>query len=168
MYEFYKKEELVKMFPILETDADVIVNFVSADGVMGYKLSSVLGSLNPNMKYNFQNACSKKEVIKGWLSINKSGEKGILQFPYKETFKEQPDIDFIRAGFEKLNVSLKDGKINFKKIAIQEGVVSKALLEEAMSGLEFLPEIVYYEEVNYYNVLHNENKERKELEKKEK
>lgn len=161
MYEFYKKEELRKMFPILETDADVIVNFVSADGVMGYKLSAVLGSLNPNMKYNFQNACSKKEVVKGWLSINKSGEKGVLQFPYKYSFKEEPDFDFIRAGFEKINTSLRDGKINFKKIAIQEGIISKEILEKAMLGLEYLPEIIYYEEVNYYNILHKENKETK-------
>jgi len=149
MYEFYSKEKLNKLFPILETEANAIINFVSCDGVMGYKLASVLGSLNPDMKYAFQNNCRDGKITKGVILTNKKNLPFIIQLPFKETFKEKADLDYIRSGFEKLETALKDGKIILDTIAIQKGIIEEEMLLMAIKDLK-LPEIIFYDEVDPY------------------
>lgn len=172
MYEYYPKEKLIEMYPILETKADILINFVSCDGVMAYKLASVIGDLNPDVKYKFQNACVEGKMGKGKIIIIKKVVPftdhfpALVHLPVKESFKDKPSYDFIREGFEKLEFAYKSNKIQVNKIAVQKGIVPDELLEKALSGLE-LPEILLYEEVDYYGKLEKIKEEREAAEKAE-
>ena len=171
MYEFYPKEKLLKMFPILETEADMIVNFVSCDGVMGYKLSAVIGALNPELKYKFQNSCIEGQVSKGKISITKKGLPSIDQdiiiahIPFKENFKENPSLEFLIEGFKKLEFAC-ETKINIESIAIQKGIIDDELLNKSLEGLN-LPKIIFYEDYDYYGELEKIKEEREAKEKEE-
>ncbi len=171
MYEFYPKEKLLKMFPILDTEADMIVNFVSCDGVMGYKLSAVIGALNPELKYKFQNSCVEGQVSKGKISITKKGlpsigqETIIAHIPFKESFKNKPSLEFLIEGFKKLEFAC-ESKIDVESIAIQKGIIEDDLLEQALAGLN-LPKIIFYDEYDYYGELEKIKDEREAREKEE-
>lgn len=172
MYEYYSKEKLLEMFPILETEADILINFVSCDGVMAYKLGAVIGDLNPDVKYKFQNACADGKVDKGKIIIVKKVFQFTENFPFivhlpiKEDFKQKPSLEFVREGFEKLEFAYKSKKVEMNKIAIQRGIVPDDILEAALKGLE-LPEILLYEEVDYYGKLEKIKEEREAAEKAE-
>ena len=58
-------EKLEKLYPSLNTEAEMIVNFVSCDGSMGYKLSAAIAAKYPDIKYKFQASCMNDEVKKG-------------------------------------------------------------------------------------------------------
>ena len=145
MYEYYDKEKLNKMYPILETECEAIINFVSCDGNMGYKLAAVLSDLNPNMSYSFQDNCLNDLIQKGVVTTYRKVTPFIVQLPFKETFKDKPDYEYLRAGFEKIEYGLKIKKLSISSLAIQEGIVDKEMIEEAIKGLD-LPEIKYYKE----------------------
>ena len=159
MYEFYSKEKLNKLFPILNTEANAIINFVSCDGNMGYKLASVIGSLNPEMKYSFQNNCRDGKIKKGMILTNKKNYPFIIQIPFKETFKDPINLEYLRLAFEKLEMALDSGKIILDSIAIQKGIVEEEMLEEAIKGLK-LPEIIFYEEVDPYERVEQEEEKK--------
>lgn len=164
MYEYYTKEKLNKLFPILETEANAIVSFVSCDGNTGYKLASVLGALNPEMKYSFENNCRDGKIKKGIILTNKKSYPFIIQIPFKETFKDKPSFEYLRAGFEKLELACKE-RIVLDSIAIQRGIMDDEILEEALKGLD-LPEIKFYDEINPYERFDKEKVEVKEKTKK--
>lgn len=164
MYEFYSKEKLEKLFPILNTEADMIINFVSCDGAMGYKLSGAIAAIHPEIKYKFQNSCANGEFAKGKVTIIKKVYPFIFQLPFKDSFKESPTIEHLREGFEKLEFVHKNQKIIVNKIAIQKGIVPDDMLFESLKGLD-LPEIIFYEEYDYYKELAEKTKEREEKEK---
>ncbi len=164
MYEFYSKEKLEMLHPILNTDAEIIVNFVSCDGAMGYKLSSAIAAKYPDIKYRFQNSCMKNEVEKGKITLIKKVFPFILHLPFKESIRHKPTYDYLREGFKKLEYAYKNEKIIVNKIAIEKGIVPDEMLEQALEGL-MLPEIVFYEEFDYYKELEEKTKEREEMEK---
>ena len=161
MYSSYSREKLVKLYPILETEATAILNFVSCDGVMGFKLAAVLGDLYPEMKYSFQNKCRNGEILKGSILINKKTKPYTIQIPFKESYRTIPDYDFLRPAFEKLQKAYKEKIINLESIAIQKNIVNEDLLAEVLEGLE-LPPIIFYEEVDIYKII----KEEKEFQDK--
>lgn len=171
MYEFYPKEKLFKMFPILETEADMIINFVSCDGVMGYKLSAVIGALNPELKYKFQNSCVEGQVSKGMISITKKGlpsidqETIIAHIPFKESFKHEASLDYLIEGFKKLEFAC-ESKIKVESIAIQKGIIPHEMLEKSLEGLK-LPKIIFYDEYDYYGELERIKNEREAREREE-
>lgn len=172
MYEYYPREKLIKMYPILETEADILVNFVSCDGVMAYKLSSVIGDLNPDVKYKFQNACAEGKVDRGKIIIVKKVNKftdhfpSLVHIPIKPDFKSPAIYEYVREGFEKLAFAYSSGKVAISKIAIQRGSIPDEMLEKALSGLE-LPEVLLYEEIDYYGELESIKNKREEKEREE-
>lgn len=175
MYEYYSKEKLVEMYPILETEADVLINFISCDGVMSYKLGAVLGDLNPTTKYKIQNACVAGTVGRSKIMITKKVYQLtdnfpiIVHLPVQEDWKTPIEYEYVREAFEKLESAYTLGKIDFNensKIAIQKGIVPDDMLIKALQGLK-LPEILLYEEVNYYGKLEKEKEEREAAEKAE-
>lgn len=157
MYQFYSEEKLKKLYPILETNCDAIINFVSCDGVMGYKLSAVLGSLYPEQKYNFQEKCKNNLIQKGTILTSRKSYPFIIQLPFKETFKSKTDEDYVIEGFKKLELAVSTGKVKIDSIAIQKGIISEDILIKATKELKNL-EIKFYDEIDPY-----ENKEKVEL-----
>jgi len=149
MYEFYQQEKLDKLFPILNTEATAIINFVSCDGNMGYKLSAVIGALYPEVKYSFQNNCKNKKIKKGVILTNKKNFPYIINLPFKETYRNPISLEYVRAGFEKLSLGFRESKIELESIAIQRGILSDEMLKDAIEGL-ILPRIIYYEEIKPY------------------
>lgn len=160
MYEFYSKEKIEKLFPILKTNATAIINFVSCDGNMGYKLAGVIGALNPQIKYSFENNCKEGSIKKGSILINKKTTPFIIQLPFKDNFKDSFDPEYIREGFEKIAAIMKKNILNLDSIAIQKGIIPDEDLEIAIRGL-ILPDIIYFDEVSPYP----EKKEKKEKKK---
>tara|TARA_Y100000588_G_scaffold321228_1_gene352365 strand:- start:73677 stop:74264 length:588 start_codon:yes stop_codon:yes gene_type:complete len=165
MYEFLSEEKLEKLYPILNTEAEMIVNFVSCDGSMGYKLSAAIAAKYPDIKYKFQASCMNDEVKKGKITIVKKVFPFILHLPFKDSVKEKPTYEHLREGFEKLEFAYTTEKIIVNKIAIQRGIVPDDLLDRALEGLT-LPEIVFYEEYDYYKELEEQTRRREEEDKK--
>lgn len=175
MYEYYSKEKLIEMYPILETKADVLINFISCDGVMSYKLGAVLGDLNPTTKYKLQNSCIAGTVGRSKIMITKKVYQLtehfpiIVHIPIKEDWKSPIDKDYVREAFERLESAYSLSKIPFNensKIAIQKGIVPDDILMEALKGLK-MPEVLLYDEVDYYGKLEKIKEEREAAEKAE-
>ena len=165
MHEFLSEEKLEKLYPILNTEAEIIINFVSCDGAMGYKLSAAIAAKYPDIKYKFQNSCINDEVKKGKITIVKKVFPFILHLPSKDSVKDKPTYEHLREGFEKLEFAYTTEKIIVNKIAIQRGIVPDDLLDKALEGLK-LPEIVFYKEYDYYKELEEQTTRRLEEEKR--
>ena len=164
MYEFKNKDHLEKLYPILKTEADAIVNFTSCDGTMGYKLSSVLGSIYPNIKYTYQNFCAKNCIKKGVIFLSSKSKPNILNIPFKECYRDKIDEDYILSGFKKVRTEYLNKKLKIKSIAIQKGIISDELVDLVKNDLEEIGLVVcVYEKYDYLKELEDIYKEEKKL-----
>ena len=144
MYHLLPKEFLENEFPILNTDCQAIINFVSCDGIMGYKLGLRLKALYPKMHESYIKACiHDKTFDKGKVLIWTKSLPWVINIPVKETWKQEDNIEFIEEGIKKL--SLVCEKMKISSIAIQKNYINDEYLDHCIKQNE-LPEIKYYEE----------------------
>ena len=144
MYHLLSKEFIEEEFPILKTEAQAIINFVSCDGVMGYKLGLRLKALYPEMHKSYIKSCIYDGTLdKGKVLIWTKSLPWVINIPIKETWKEEDDVEFIEEGVKKL--SLVCEKLKITSIAIQKNYINDEHLEYYIKQNK-LPEIKYYED----------------------
>lgn len=144
MYHLLSKEFLEHEYPILKTDCQAIINFVSCDGVMGYKLGLRLKALYPQMHKSYIKSCiHDKTLDKGKVLIWTKSLPWVINIPVKETWKDEDSAEFIEEGIKKL--SLVCEKMQIPSIAIQKNYTNDEFLDHCIKTNK-LPEIKYYEE----------------------
>ncbi|GAB4017287.1 macro domain-containing protein [Spirosoma migulaei] len=106
---------------ILESNAQALINTVNTEGVMGKGIALQFKKAYPNNFKAYADACKKGEVSIGKLFVTKdrnlnSGEKLIINFPTKKSWRKTSEYSFIEQGLDDLVSTIKTNQI--KSIAI--------------------------------------------------
>lgn len=141
MYKILSQEYLNETFPILNCEEDVIILFISKDGVCLHPAFSAIKNLNVNIENNIRKNCVEHTIKEGTLLLLKYNNKKVLIMPIQETWKEKYNQNFIEQGFLKISTVYKERNIN--SVAIQEGVIPSDLIDKLIEKLD-LPKITYY------------------------
>lgn len=142
MYKILSQDYLNETFPILNCEEDVIILFISKDGVCLHPAFSAIKNLNINIENNIRKNCVEHTIKEGTLLLLKHNDKKVLIMPIQETWKEKYNQNFIEQGFLKISTVYKERNIN--SIAIQEGVIPSDLIDKLIDKLD-LPKITYYQ-----------------------
>jgi O-acetyl-ADP-ribose deacetylase (regulator of RNase III) len=81
--------------------AKVLVNTVNTDGVMGKGIAKEFKKLFPEMFVQYQQFCEQKKLLVGCLSIYKTPNKWVLNFPTKKSWRKPSKIEYIEDGLKK-------------------------------------------------------------------
>lgn len=92
---------------ILESNAQAIVNTVNTDGIMGKGIALQFKNSFPNNYKAYTEACKKGTIDVGKLFVFKDsnlniGEKTIINFPTKKSWRKPSEYDFIEKGLDDL------------------------------------------------------------------
>lgn len=140
---------------ILESDAQALVNTVNTDGVMGKGIALQFKKAYPNNYKLYVEACKNEKIGVGKLFVTKdsnlnSGEKIIINFPTKKSWRKPSEYTYIEQGLYDLINVISEHKI--KSIAIPplgagngglEWEKVKKIIEEKLSPLS--TEVFVYE-----------------------
>lgn len=140
---------------ILESKAEALVNTVNTQGIMGKGIALQFRKAFP---YNFKiykDACKEGKLVPGKLLIVKDqdllgGQKWIINFPTKTSWKKTSEYEYIEKGLEELVRQLP--KLNISSIALPplgsgNGGLDwnkvKLMISEKLSGIA--QEVIVYE-----------------------
>ncbi len=101
---------------ILESKAQAIINTVNTDGVMGKGIALQFKKSFPNNYKAYVDACKKEKIDIGKLFIFKDsnltiGEKIIINFPTKRSWRKPSEYSFIEKGLVDLITIIDTNKI---------------------------------------------------------
>ncbi|MEP7076422.1 MAG: macro domain-containing protein [Acidobacteriota bacterium] len=92
--------------------AQVLVNTVNTEGVMGKGLALQFRKIFPEMFTEYQALCEKGKIDIGKLWIYKSPHKWVMNFPTKRSWRQPSRIDYIDIGLRKFVDEFGDLKIH--------------------------------------------------------
>ncbi|PKW20529.1 type II toxin-antitoxin system antitoxin DNA ADP-ribosyl glycohydrolase DarG [Flavobacterium lindanitolerans] len=106
---------------ILDSSAEALINTVNTDGVMGKGIALQFKKAFPNNFKAYAKACKENKVDIGRLFVFKdsnfdSGDKIIINFPTKKSWRKPSEYSYIEAGLDDLINVINDNKI--KSIAL--------------------------------------------------
>jgi O-acetyl-ADP-ribose deacetylase (regulator of RNase III) len=92
---------------VLESDAQALINTVNTEGVMGKGIALQFKKAFPANFKHYEQACKTKELAIGNLFVYRDsnlhiGEKLIINFPTKTTWRKPSEYTYIEAGLEDL------------------------------------------------------------------
>lgn len=92
---------------ILESSAQALVNTVNTEGVMGKGIALQFKKAFPHNFKVYKEACDRKEIGVGKLLMTKDksllgGEKWIINFPTKTSWRKPSEYSYIEKGLEDL------------------------------------------------------------------
>ena len=91
--------------------AQVLVNTVNTEGVMGKGIALQFRKIYPEMFDEYQTLCERGFLDIGKLWLYKSPHKWILNFPTKRSWRQKSSPEFIRAGLAKLVEEFNDLRV---------------------------------------------------------
>lgn len=97
---------------IFDSPAQVLVNTVNTEGVMGKGIALQFRRIFPDMFDEYQQLCEKGRIDIGVLWIYKSPHKWVLNFPTKRSWRQPSRLDYIEAGLKKFVTEFNDLKIH--------------------------------------------------------
>lgn len=97
---------------LFESNAQVLVNTVNTEGVMGKGIAKTFKYVYPEMFEKYKNFCDNNQFNVGMLYLYKSENKWILNFPTKTQWKKKSEIKYIEDGLKKFAETYKDKNIN--------------------------------------------------------
>ncbi|WP_290139612.1 macro domain-containing protein [uncultured Dubosiella sp.] len=86
---------------LFSSPAQVLVNTVNLDGVMGKGIALQFKKLYPEMFKKYQAYCEQKLLQIGKLWIYKTPNKWILNFPTKNHWRNKSKMEYIEKGLQK-------------------------------------------------------------------
>ncbi|MDO4229694.1 MAG: macro domain-containing protein [Capnocytophaga sp.] len=106
---------------IFESDAQVLINTVNTDGVMGKGIALQFKNNFPNNFKAYRKACKENAVQVGKMFVTEDenliyGKKIIVNFPTKTTWRKPSEYIYIEEGLKDLVKIIKEK--NIKSIAI--------------------------------------------------
>lgn len=93
---------------LFTSPAQVLVNTVNTQGVMGRGIALQFKQTYPEMFRNYQDLCERGKIDIGVLWIYKTRHKWILNFPTKKYWRNPSRIEFIEIGLKKLSERFND------------------------------------------------------------
>jgi O-acetyl-ADP-ribose deacetylase (regulator of RNase III) len=92
--------------------AQVLVNTVNTQGVMGKGVAAEFKRIYPKMFEQYRDLCERKEIDIGILWIYKTPRKWILNFPTKKHWRNPSRPEYIEAGLKKFYNQFAEVSIN--------------------------------------------------------
>lgn len=127
---------------LFESPAQVLVNTVNTEGVMGKGIALKFKKIYPTMFVEYQRLCERGEINIGVLWIYKTPHKWILNFPTKRSWRQPSQIEYIKKGLQKLKkefVELNIESIAFPALGCGNGELDwqdvKPVMEEYLNDL---------------------------------
>lgn len=137
---------------IFNSEAQVIVNTVNCEGVMGAGLALECRLRYPNMFERYVKICEKGLLEPGKLWIYKDNTPWILNFPTKKHWRYPSKESYLRDGLQKFCDTYKSREIKsiaFPLLGADKGgldkSVSRSILIEYLSDLDIDIEIYEYD-----------------------
>lgn len=138
---------------LFSTPAQVLVNTVNLDGVMGKGIALQFKKLYPEMFKEYQFFCENKMLEIGKLWLYKSDNKWILNFPTKIHWRNPSKLEYIEKGLQKFVDTYKDKNITsiaFPKLGCGNGGLKWSDVKPIMDKyLKNLPIDIYIYEDQY-------------------
>jgi O-acetyl-ADP-ribose deacetylase (regulator of RNase III) len=97
---------------LFDSPAQVLVNTVNTEGVMGKGIALQFRRVFPDMFTDYQSLCEKGEIGIGKLWIYKSSHKWVLNFPTKKSWRQPSRLEYVEAGLKKFAAEYSDFKIH--------------------------------------------------------
>lgn len=88
---------------LFTSPAQVLVNTVNTQGVMGKGIALQFKQAYPQMFKDYQVLCEKNKIDIGILWIYKTSHKWILNFPTKRYWRNPSKVEFIETGLKKFS-----------------------------------------------------------------
>lgn len=82
--------------------AQVLVNTVNTQGVMGKGVAAEFKRIYPKMFEQYRDLCERREIDIGVLWIYKTPRKWILNFPTKKHWRNPSKPEYVEAGLKKI------------------------------------------------------------------
>jgi len=112
---------------IFESKAQVIVNTVNCQGVMGKGLALAFKQRYPDMFATYQQECKTGRLRIGHPTLYHKSNPWILNFPTKDTWKANSKIEYLEQGLEYFVAHYKEvgiTSIAFPKLGTHNGKLS--------------------------------------------
>jgi len=154
-YSTKRRDYMIKYIKgdMFSSPAQVLVNTVNLDGVMGKGIALKFKQLYPDMFNKYQTYCEKKLLEIGKLWIYKSETKWILNFPTKVHWRNPSKVEYIEKGLQKFVDTYKEKEITsiaFPKLGCGNGGLEWEIVKPIMDKyLKNLPIDIYVYEDQY-------------------
>ncbi len=153
---------------MFDSPAQVLVNTVNTEGVMGKGLALTFKKVYPDMFINYKKFCDNNDLTIGKLYLYKTKGKWILNFPTKTTWRKPSKIEYIEEGLKKFVLTYKEKNIKsiaFPMLGCGNGGLDfendvKPLMNKYLSTLEGINIYVYTENMSGF-IEHENIKEMK-------
>ncbi len=112
---------------IFESDAQVIVNTVNCEGIMGKGLALAFKQKYPAMFTTYQKECKTGKLHIGRPTLYTSSTPWILNFPTKTSWRANSKLEYLKEGLEYFVKHYKEVgivSIAFPKLGAQNGKLS--------------------------------------------
>ncbi|MBI3959943.1 MAG: macro domain-containing protein [Chloroflexi bacterium] len=86
---------------LFQSPAQVLVNTVNTEGVMGKGVALQFKQMFPEMFAQYRDLCERKQFDIGNLWLYRSPNKWVLNFPTKRHWKQPSRIEYVSAGLKK-------------------------------------------------------------------
>lgn len=135
---------------LFNSPAQVLVNTVNTDGVMGKGIALKFKKKYPDMFRKYQKYCESNMLDVGMLWLYNAGNKMILNFPTKKHWRHKSEYSYIEQGLKKFVDTYQDKGITsiaFPKLGCGNGGLDWSVVKGMMEfHLKDLPiEIYIYE-----------------------
>lgn len=139
----YKKNQ-----NIFKSKTDAIVNTVNCVGVMGAGLAKEFRKRYPEMFKDYRKKCEDNKIEIGKLSVFKTLDRLIINFPTKKHWKNNSRLEWIEAGLKYFVKNYKKWNITsvaFPQLGTSHGKLDwndvRALMENYLNSLDINVEI---------------------------
>lgn len=132
---------------LFDSPAQVLVNTVNTEGVMGKGIALQFRKTFPKMFEEYQALCEKGQIEIGKLWVYKSPHKWVLNFPTKKSWRQPSKLEYIDAGLQKFVSEFSDLKmqsIAFPALGCGNGELSWSEVKPLMeSHLKAVPADIF-------------------------
>lgn len=128
---------------IFQSPAQVLVNPVNVDGVMGKGIAKRYKEVYPDMYKQYRQICEENLLQVGRLWLYKTDNKWILNFPTKKHWRNPSKLEYIELGLQKFVETYEEKgitSISFPRLGVGNGGLNwdsqvKPLMEKYLKDL---------------------------------
>jgi O-acetyl-ADP-ribose deacetylase (regulator of RNase III) len=96
---------------LFQSPAQVLVNTVNTQGVMGKGIASIFKQLYPHMFSKYRQFCEDGQFKIGQLWLYKTPQRWILNFPTKQEWRRPSKVEYIEAGLKNFVATYREREI---------------------------------------------------------
>ncbi len=144
-YTNNNKNKIFEDFPILKSNVDCIIHFISIDAVPSCNFDRALYALYNDAYEKIYSLSFEAKIQIGQVLPYRKSKPIIIHVPIKERYDDEFNIDSFEAGIEKLSHVFESvsGFENMSKLGIQNTGKEFKLYEDVLNRKK-LPEIIIF------------------------